>query len=90
MVDEVLHSFEIGTREVRFQLHEWRGKIVADVRTYVFDREGNAVPTQRGIQFDVELLWEFSRGVTMLKAEAAGMELIPPVAPEPLRAVGER
>lgn len=55
---------------IRIQRTKYKGHDLIDIRVYVEDRNGEKIPTKKGITFKVELLDEIIEALKEIKGEA--------------------
>jgi len=61
---------------IRFQITEFRGQELVDIRVWVQGEDGAPVPTRKGITFKVDKWPEFRRALETLEAEILEAGLI--------------
>jgi len=60
-----LHRFKKNDlEEVKFEVGEYKGSEVLNIRTFVRGFDGQDIPTKKGLTFSLDLLPDFAEGLS--------------------------
>ena len=74
MLNEVIYSFPKNeTEEVRFSLREYKERVYLDLRLWFQTKEGEYLPTKKGLTLSPEFLPELRKGLEKAEKEAGAL-----------------
>lgn len=70
-MDDTYRFFKNETEEVRFSLRPYKDKLFFDIRLFFRTKDGEFVPTRKGITLATNYFGEFGKGMAALARNIA-------------------